>query len=38
MASPSTITSNWPVLPALISARSPKRLLSDAARLTARGL
>jgi hypothetical protein len=35
---PSTSTSNCPVLPALISAFSPKRLWIDAARLAARGL
>jgi hypothetical protein len=35
---PSTSTSNCPVLPALISAFSPKRFWSDAARLAARGL
>jgi hypothetical protein len=38
MSVPFTITSNWPVLPGLISASSPKRDLSDAARLAARGL
>jgi hypothetical protein len=34
---PSTMTSNCPVFPALICASSPKRELSDAARLAARG-
>jgi hypothetical protein len=38
IARPSTNTSNWPVLPGLISASSPKRLWSDAARLAARVL
>jgi hypothetical protein len=35
---PSTSTSNWPDLPAVISAFSPKVELIDAARLAARGL
>jgi hypothetical protein len=35
---PSTITSNCPDLPALISVFSPNLELSDAARLAARGL
>jgi hypothetical protein len=35
---PSTMTSNWPDLPALISVFSPNLEFSDAARLAARGL
>jgi hypothetical protein len=32
------MTSNWPVLPGAISTSAPKRALSEAARLAARGL